>query len=333
MSVAMVSAVIPLYNKVSHVQRAIDSVLAQTCGDWELIVVDDGSTDGSADVVRRNSDGRIRLVVQENGGVSAARNRGAAEAKCDLVAFLDADDQWQPDFLETVLKLRERFPQAAVWATAYAVIADNGESLCTEFPGTAGSDADGGLIDYFRSPGPWMPVHASAVMVRRDSLAKAGGFPVGVRCGEDWDTWIRLALRYPIAWSPQPKALLHFDAENRTEGDYCYMGVAPHFRSLRVFQAEAGRQPRLAEHVRRHIAWAHMRLLFGNWLAGERENMKTILDDCRGVKGMEMRCLLWRCLRCLPRSVVVGAWKLRQLLAGRPARLPAFRDIHRPKGN
>ena len=169
------------------------------------------------------------LVSQENAGVSAARNRGAAEAKSELVAFLDADDQWLPDFLETVLRLRDRFPQASVWATAYAAVGENGEPLRPEFPGTAVVNAEGGLIDYFQSPGPWMPVHASAVMLRKDALVKAGGFPIDMRCGEDWDTWIRLALRFPIAWSPKTKAMLHQDAENRTDG-WCYTGVLPYFR-------------------------------------------------------------------------------------------------------
>ena len=181
-----------------------------------------------------------------------ARNRGAAEAKCELVAFLDADDQWLPDFLETVLKLRNRFPQASVWATAYSAVGENGEPLRPEFPGTAVAGSDGGLIDYLLSPGPWMPLHPSAVMVRKHALVKAGGFPIDVRCGEDWDTWIRLALRYPIAWSPWPKAVLHQDAENRTDG-YCYTGVYPYGPRVAEFLREADPGTCLGEHVYQHV--------------------------------------------------------------------------------
>lgn len=325
-----VSAIIPLYNKVRHVQRAIDSVLAQTHADFELIVVDDGSTDGSAEVVRRRADRRIRLVEQENAGVSAARNRGAAEAKCELVAFLDADDRWLPDFLETVLRLRDRFPQASVWATAYAAVGENGEQTPTDFPGLGVASAEGGLIDYFQSPGPWMPVHASAVMIQREALVKAGGFPVDMRCGEDWDTWIRLALRYRIAWSPEVKAVLYQDAENRTNG-FCHTGVLPYALRLREYLKEAAPGTRLPEHVYRYVAGCQMQLVGCNWLAGDREAMQAILAECRGIRGMRMKCFWWQCLCCLPHSLVVAMWKLRQRVAGRPATLPSFRDLHRPQ--
>ncbi len=111
------SVVIPLYNKASHVRRAIESVLAQSVRDFELIVVDDGSTDGGLDVVRSVEDGRIHVVQQQHSGVSAARNRGAQEAAAEVVAFLDADDTWTPEFLKTAMSLRERLPEAAVWGT------------------------------------------------------------------------------------------------------------------------------------------------------------------------------------------------------------------------
>lgn len=326
---ANVSVVIPLYNKCHHIHRAIDSVLAQTFADFELIVVDDGSTDGSGVAVRRCADPRIRLIVQENAGVSAARNRGAAEAKSKLVAFLDADDEWQPDFLETVLKLRNRFPQASVWSTSYSVVGADSIHFQPEFPGTAVANSEGGLIDYFQSPGPWMPVHASAFMVQKDALAKAGGFSVELRCGEDWDTWIRLALRYPIAWWPDAKAVLHQNAGNRTD-EYCYIGVAPYLRNLQDFFQEAGPDVRIGEHVYQHVARCHMRLLKGNWLAGDRKALKRILDDCRGIRGLWLKSFLWQCLSCFPHRVVVAGWKLRQHLARRSPDLPPFRDIRRP---
>jgi cellulose synthase/poly-beta-1,6-N-acetylglucosamine synthase-like glycosyltransferase len=113
-----VSVVIPLYNKARHIARAVQSVRGQTWQDFEIIVVDDGSTDGSGDVVRQIADARFRLITQLNGGECAARNRGIAEAACDVVAFLDADDEWLPAFLETVVALRQRFPDCGMYATA-----------------------------------------------------------------------------------------------------------------------------------------------------------------------------------------------------------------------
>ena len=103
-----VAVVIPLYDQRRHVERAIRSVLGQSVGDFELIVVDDGSTDGSGEVVQKQRDPRLRLVRRDHvdsGGGHAARNLGIAESRADLVAFLDADDEWLPGHLATILRL------------------------------------------------------------------------------------------------------------------------------------------------------------------------------------------------------------------------------------
>ena len=122
-----VSIVIPLYEKAAYIQRAIESVLAQTHQNFELIVIDDGSTDGGGNIVRRFTDPRIRMIVQKNTGKCVARNRAIKQASSDLVAFLDADDEWLPDFLETVLALWEKFPEAGTWGTAYSEIRPKGQ--------------------------------------------------------------------------------------------------------------------------------------------------------------------------------------------------------------
>ena len=107
-----ISIVIPLFNKEAYIRRSIDLGFAQTFADFEVIVVDDGSTDDSADIVRRYSDPRIRLIRQENAGVSAARNRGIAAATTPFVALLDADDEWRPGFLEKVSHALSCYPDA-----------------------------------------------------------------------------------------------------------------------------------------------------------------------------------------------------------------------------
>ncbi|MGB9938210.1 glycosyltransferase family 2 protein [Methanosarcina sp.] len=109
----IVSVVIPVYNKEPHVKRALRSVLNQTVQDFEMIVINDRSTDKSLQEVKSFSDPRIRLISQENSGVSIACNRGIDEAKSELIAFLDADDEWIPDYLETILRLRESYRMQA----------------------------------------------------------------------------------------------------------------------------------------------------------------------------------------------------------------------------
>ena len=104
----MISVVIPLYNKEKQVAHTLQSVLRQTFQDFEIVIVDDGSTDHSVEEVEKVRDTRIRLVHQQNAGVSAARNRGISEAKYDLIAFLDADDEWKPEYLETQYGLYQK---------------------------------------------------------------------------------------------------------------------------------------------------------------------------------------------------------------------------------
>jgi hypothetical protein len=209
-----VSVVIPLYNKARHIARAVASVRGQTWRDFEIIVVDDGSTDGSGDVIRRMADSRLRLITQPNGGECAARNRGIDEAASDWVAFLDADDEWLPSFLETVVGLRQMFPDCGIYAAAYS-LCQNGAVLRPEFHGCPASPAGGVLDDYFASAVRTPPVTSSSVMIPKHILRAMGGFPVGVKRGGDLATWARIALRYRIAWSPVPGAIYHLSADNR----------------------------------------------------------------------------------------------------------------------
>jgi len=117
-SIPIVSVVICLYNKVKEIGRAIDSVIAQSISEFELIIVDGGSTDGSLDVVTSYNDPRIRLIHQKSKGAAAGRNEGILETKANLISFLDADDVWCPDFLFTILSLREEYLDAGAYGTS-----------------------------------------------------------------------------------------------------------------------------------------------------------------------------------------------------------------------
>lgn len=203
-----VSVVMPLYNKENDVTRAIGSALAQTYRDFKLIVVNDGSTDRSAKVVRGIDDPRIRLVEQVNAGVSAARNRGIAEAQTDLVTFLDADDEWLPDFLATIVRLQTSFPKASVFATAYRVREPSGPERSITLNGLPSGQWEGLMNDYFAVAAcSDPPIWSSAVAVKKAALEDIGGFPVGVRSGEDLLTWARLAVRFPVVYSTLPLAV------------------------------------------------------------------------------------------------------------------------------
>jgi glycosyltransferase involved in cell wall biosynthesis len=203
-----ISIVMPLYNKAGQVLKTIASVTAQTVSDWELVVVDDGSTDGGPALVRALGDPRIRVVSQTNAGVSAARNRGIELASAELIAFLDADDLWLPQFLAAILALQADFPQARWFATGYEIRPASGEAFASRLRGPAASFSRGILPDYFRvAIGSDPPVCSSATALRRDAIQGIGGFPVGIGSGEDLLTWARLAVRVPLAYDVRPQAV------------------------------------------------------------------------------------------------------------------------------
>lgn len=203
-----VSVVIPLYNKGALVERTIRSVLAQSVQDFEIIVVNDGSTDDGPDVVNAIGDPRLRLVHQENAGVSAARNRGIEEAKSDLVAFLDADDEWMPEFLSTIQRLQRQYPQCDVFATGYIFRYDDGQERKPGIRVAPSGKWEGVIDDYFDLAGQGdPPLCSSAVAVVRGGIMDIGGFPVGVPSGEDLLTWARLAARHQIAYAAEPQCV------------------------------------------------------------------------------------------------------------------------------
>ena len=183
----MISVVIPLYNKESCIRKTIDSILSQSFGDFEIVIVDDGSSDGSAKIVSSIPDDRIRLITKVNGGPSSARNRGIEEAKGDYVAFIDADDIWSPDYLKEMVDLMADFPDAVIWGFNYSMIQDGQvkNSTVEEYRGYVSERWD--YFPFFFS--------SSSTCCRRSTLIELGGFDERMVYGEDIDMWFRLLLR------------------------------------------------------------------------------------------------------------------------------------------
>ncbi|MBP2146913.1 glycosyltransferase involved in cell wall biosynthesis [Methanofollis sp. W23] len=213
-----VSVVVPLYNKGRYIGRALRSVLSQTFPDFEVIVVDDGSTDGGDLLVGEVCDPRVRLVTQDNRGVSAARNRGVSEARAGWIAFLDADDEWMPVFLANVMRLREVFPGAGAYATAWMKVEqEGGERRPATYRRLPPPPWEGYLPSYFlAAANATQPVISSAVMVPREVILEVGGFPEDAQVGEDLTTWFRIALTREIVFTWEYGAVYHMEAANRT---------------------------------------------------------------------------------------------------------------------
>jgi len=224
-----ISVVIPLYNKREFIERAITSIMGQSFQPREIVVVDDGSTDGSAELVSAMNIPSVRLVSQKNGGVSVARNRGVKEATSAWVAFLDGDDEWMPEFLATVKRMHDAYPDRDVYASAYYLGNYRGEKKPMGLNGVTFAGEEGVLSNYFHVAAMSAPpICSSTVCIRKQALLDVGGFPLSMKSGEDLITWARLAARRAPAYCTKPlavfwqeKAHTYDDKPNRLpeEGD------------------------------------------------------------------------------------------------------------------
>ncbi|MBU3758781.1 MAG: glycosyltransferase [Candidatus Omnitrophica bacterium] len=206
-----VSVIIPTYNRKGLLQEALESVFAQTFRDYELIVIDDGSTDGTKEAVLSRWGDRVRYFTQPNAGISAARNAGIREAQGTYVAFLDSDDTWRPDKLALQVDFMNQNPRTGLLATRlarYELGSQHSQRLC---PPTFPS----GFLELLNGENN---VPTSTVMVRRNCFEETGCFDSSLPIAEDWDLWLRIASRYEIACLDQVLAE-HRDHLHKTTRD------------------------------------------------------------------------------------------------------------------
>lgn len=209
-----ISIIVPLFNKAAHIGRCLASVRAQQVTDYEVIVVDDGSTDDGPEIagslLRRDD----RLIRQSNAGAAAARNRGLAAMRGRLAAFLDADDEWYPTHLACLLETAQRFPHAGLLSTGFGCAWLAGLMLSCHVDSPAPRVID----DYFDACLAGLgPINSSSCAVRREAVTVVGGLVVGKHRGEDLEFFARLALHAPVALHPAVTAVYHMIAENRSD--------------------------------------------------------------------------------------------------------------------
>jgi glycosyltransferase involved in cell wall biosynthesis len=297
-----VSAIIPTYNRRELVQRAIDSALAQTLPLHEIVVVDDGSTDGTGDALKARYGERITYVWQSNAGVSAARNAGMAMARGELFALLDSDDLWAPEKTERQCAYLDANPQIGM------VVCD-----------VARVDADGQPFDFFRrrdviASDGWVlgdllmnpALIPASAMLRREVFADVGGFDPALRTAEDIDFFLRVARRWQVGVSEgaMVRAMRGHEglsAESSTYDDYVRV-------MERVVAACEGTVP---EDVRRRaLSAAYVRNARGLMLRGRWRDACTLAArawraapdaaarrDTAGLAGFALRRLAVRTLR------------------------------------
>ncbi len=191
------SVVIPLYNKEKYIAQTLENVLKQRFTDFEIIVVNDGSTDASGKIVKSLSDARISYFSTANHGAAAARNFGIEKSTARYIAFLDADDLWMQNHLEELKKLIDRFPQAGMYCNRYQLIFENGSTYQPSFYGI--DDTYEGVVeDYFAASLHYAVASSISVAVPKSIFSEIGNFKKYISSGQDTDMWIRIALHSKI---------------------------------------------------------------------------------------------------------------------------------------
>lgn len=292
MSNLSISVIVPLFNKELYVLRAIDSVLTQSFHDFEVVVVNDGSTDNGPEIVRRIRDPRIRLIDQVNGGVSAARNRGIREARSDLMAFLDADDEWMRTFLDAVQELRADYPEVGAYATAYRIVMPTGSVRDVIAPAKSCDGPTGILEDYFRIA-HHAPVWSSAVAVRRATFREVGYFREGVALGEDADMWLRIAAYCSIAYSREVCAVYHYGCAGSACQTLPTWGLSLMKESLSQIEADARIPGKRKEDIRRYVRRYQLATIRLYGLRGNGPYARVLLRDLRR---QSLGRLRWLCM-------------------------------------
>lgn len=204
------SVIMPLYNKEPYIAKALGSVCNQTYSNWELVIINDGSTDNSVSVARaeilkqpKDIQSNIHVIDQTNAGVAAARNNGVAASYGEYVCFLDADDWWEPEYLEEMDKLIRKYPDAGLYASNYIYYKPGKIRVMP--------DLQTGIINYpkdYVHTGA-MPVTSITACMPRKVFDEMGGFPVGIKLGEDFLLWAKTALHYKVAFCE--KALAYYN--------------------------------------------------------------------------------------------------------------------------
>jgi len=260
-----ISVIIPVYNGEKTLLETIESVLNQTCSNFELIVVNDGSQDATLDILTSIQDHRLKIFSYTNAGVATSRNRGFSHAAGEFIAFLDADDLWTPDKLEAQLKALQANPQAAVAYSWTDHIDEFGQFLT---PGPhitlTGDIYPRLLLGNFLSNG-------SNVLIRAQALLEVGGFEQSLAPAEDWDMWLRLAARYHFEVVPSAQ-ILYRVSTNSASGNISRMEAA----SLRVIERAYSQAPTSLQHLKKQTLVFFYNYLISKALEGSPEHHKGL---------------------------------------------------------
>lgn len=309
------SVIIPLYNKEKYIQQTVESVLQQTFTDFELLIINDASTDNSVSVVSQISDDRIQLIENpENLGLSSTRNHGISKASGEIIALLDADDVWLPNFLEIIHTLYTQFPEASLYGTDYIEVYDSHENLVPKKNIDASLQGTSFLIPDFFEASMFQPIFCQSSLAFKKSICQdVEVFNPKITFAEDIDFYIRFGLKYRIAYHYEVLAEIHFEIPNQMSKDTIASKCIPNLDS---FEKAAKNNLSLKKYLDLY------RYIFASMYTLEnamRQRNYMLQNIDYNNLTFKQRLLLKS-----PRFVLVGLKKLKRFLLKRNIRVTSF---------
>ncbi|AEE20075.1 glycosyltransferase involved in cell wall biosynthesis [Dokdonia sp. Hel_I_63] len=310
------SVVVPLYNKEKAIAQTIESIINQTFTDYEVIIVNDGSTDSSMDVVDRYSEHKFAIFSKKNEGVSTARNYAVSKAQGTYIAFLDADDLWEPDHLKELDNLTSKFPDAALYCAAYQKQYSLSFTRTIKTPlGDKPQGWQGYVDDYFHASLKGAVAWTSAVAVTKKIFHELNGFDTSITfgAGEDTDLWIRLALAYRIAYSNKVTATHILHSENRISNTTTKKRS---FLDLDKYEPQVNEKPNLKKYldINRYALSIHYKI------AGDQLNFKKNSKKINPINLTTRQQFLLK----MPKAIVITLKELQQFLIRHGIYLSAY---------
>ena len=309
-----ISVIIPTYNRCERTRSCLESVLGQTFGNFEVMVVDDGSTDSTCDMIAASHDARIRYVRQDNAGPSAARNRALDLAQGDWVAFLDSDDTWEPEKLRVQMNLVEQTPEVGFVFCDCHWVEGNGARSATRFGRLPGLYSWPGRREgtffvagesVFLSLLAESPIHTSGTMIRK-RLLQEDRFDRRLVPAEDWEFWLRISRKTRVAYVDQPLVIIHRHDGNisgamltRVRASYLALQVMLNEYVDLTDSEKAG--------ILREIERSRHELIYQCLVEGDPAEAR---DHIAGAERMSVP-LAYRVAACLPASVLRLVRRLR----------------------
>ncbi|WP_438319864.1 glycosyltransferase family 2 protein [Edwardsiella tarda] len=214
-----ISVVIPMYNKEGFILNCLNSVLNQSCAIDEVIIIDDGSTDNSynvlIDFIKNNTQFKITIKRQDNAGVSAARNEGIKLSSYEYIAFLDADDEWEYTYIELMKKIIKKYPDAIAYSSSHLVRNNNGVFWKET---TLERGFEGVIVDFYKASSKLSILNSSKSILKKTVINEIGGFPLNEKNGEDLFIWMEVARRGFIAHINKPLVIINQFADKSRDG-------------------------------------------------------------------------------------------------------------------